>query len=79
VVGNGNGVGGYGEGRASDVAGAVMKAAKKAEKNMQPIERFEHRTIFGNIEHQFHCVNLKLRAAPPGKLVALLSMSPKAY
>ncbi|KAJ3416522.1 28S ribosomal protein S5, mitochondrial [Chytridiales sp. JEL 0842] len=66
VVGNGNGVGGYGEGRAMDVQGAVMKAVRQAEKNMLPIERFEHRTIFGNIDYYFHKVNLKLRAAPPG-------------
>ncbi|KAJ3107984.1 28S ribosomal protein S5, mitochondrial [Phlyctochytrium planicorne] len=66
VVGNGNGVGGYGEGRAMDQTSAVMKATRTAIKNMMPIERFESRTLFGNITHKFHCVNLTLRAAPPG-------------
>ncbi|KAJ3105285.1 kinesin motor protein cin8 [Phlyctochytrium bullatum] len=66
VVGNGNGLGGYGEGRASDITNAVTKAEKAAIKNMVAIDRFQQRTIFSDITHKFHCVDLTLRSAPPG-------------
>ncbi|KAI8848329.1 ribosomal protein S5, C-terminal domain-containing protein, partial [Chytridium lagenaria] len=66
VVGNGNGVGGYGEGRAMDQASAVMKATRSAVKNMVAVDLFQHRTIFSDVAHKFHCVKVNLRAAPPG-------------
>ncbi|KAJ3084838.1 28S ribosomal protein S5, mitochondrial [Rhizoclosmatium hyalinum] len=66
VVGNGNGVGGFGEGRASDLAAAVTKATNIAIKNMTPIARFQQRTVFGDIVHQYHSVKLDIKTAPPG-------------
>ncbi|KAJ3075078.1 28S ribosomal protein S5, mitochondrial [Podochytrium sp. JEL0797] len=66
VVGNGNGVGGYGEGRASEAAGAVAKATAIAIKNMMPIERFQQRTVYGDINHRYHAVNFTIKTAPPG-------------
>ncbi|KAJ3211407.1 28S ribosomal protein S5, mitochondrial [Entophlyctis luteolus] len=66
VVGNGNGIGGYGEGRANDVGGAVAKATAVAIKNMTPIPRFQQRTVFGDIVHRFQSVTLEIKTAPPG-------------
>lgn len=68
VVGNGNGAAGYGEGRAVEVSAAVQKATRNAEKNMTYFERFNHRTIFSNIDFYWHRVRLQLRSAPPGML-----------
>ncbi|KAJ1548015.1 28S ribosomal protein S5, mitochondrial [Cladochytrium tenue] len=66
VVGNGNGLAGYGEGRGKDNAAAILKATRVATKNMVPVARFEHRTVFGDIALKHHSVNLEMRAAPPG-------------
>ncbi|KAI9355412.1 ribosomal protein S5, C-terminal domain-containing protein [Zopfochytrium polystomum] len=54
IVGNRDGLGGYGEGRAKDAAAAILKATRVAAKNMIPIQRFEHRTIFGDINLKHH-------------------------
>ncbi|KAJ3163135.1 28S ribosomal protein S5, mitochondrial [Geranomyces michiganensis] len=66
VVGNGNGAAGWGEGRATEVAAAVQKATRLAEKNMTSFYRFNKRTIFSNIDYNWHKVQLHLRSAPPG-------------
>ncbi|KAJ3182708.1 28S ribosomal protein S5, mitochondrial [Geranomyces variabilis] len=66
VVGNGNGAAGWGEGRATEVAAAVQKATRNAEKNMTSFYRFNKRTIFSNIDYNWHKVQLHLRSAPPG-------------
>ncbi|KAI8615952.1 ribosomal protein S5, C-terminal domain-containing protein, partial [Chytriomyces sp. MP71] len=66
VVGNGNGVAGYGEGRAADTNGAITKATALAIKNMIPFPRFQHRTVFGDIVHQYQSVRLDIKTAPPG-------------
>ncbi|TPX60742.1 hypothetical protein PhCBS80983_g01575 [Powellomyces hirtus] len=66
VVGNGNGAAGYGEGRAVEAAAAVLKATRNAEKNMTSFYRFNNRTIFNNIDFNWHKVRLQLRSAPPG-------------
>ncbi|KAJ3089869.1 28S ribosomal protein S5, mitochondrial [Physocladia obscura] len=66
VVGNGNGVGGYGEGRAADRAGAISKATAVAAKNMTVIPRFQQRTVYGDIVHRYHAVRLDIKTAPPG-------------
>ncbi|KAJ3194053.1 hypothetical protein HK101_003611 [Irineochytrium annulatum] len=65
-VGNGNGMGGYGMGNGMDQQVATQKAFRHAIKNMMPIERFEHRTILSDLKYKYHCVDLTLRAAPPG-------------
>lgn len=67
VVGNGNGAAGYGEGRATDVSTAVQKATRIAERNMTYFDRFNHRTIFGDVDFYWHRVRLQLRSAPPGE------------
>ncbi|KAI8923378.1 ribosomal protein S5, C-terminal domain-containing protein [Entophlyctis helioformis] len=66
VVGNQNGSAGYGMGRAEDGSSAIQKATAQAEKNMVFFDRLENRTIFSDIDHQFHHVRLKLFSARPG-------------
>jgi ribosomal protein S5 len=66
VVGNQNGSAGYGMGRGTDTATAVQKALVQAQKNLQPILRLDNRTIYSDIEYQYHRVNLTLRTAKPG-------------
>ncbi|KAJ3027919.1 UNVERIFIED_CONTAM: 28S ribosomal protein S5, mitochondrial [Siphonaria sp. JEL0065] len=66
VVGNGNGVGGFGEGRAADAGLAIQKATTNALKNMTPVARFQQRTVFGDIKHRFHHSNFDIKTAPPG-------------
>ncbi|KAI9332343.1 ribosomal protein S5, C-terminal domain-containing protein [Obelidium mucronatum] len=66
VVGNGNGVGGFGEGRAVDSAQAVAKATAAATKNMMPVSRFQQRTVFGDIVHRFNQSRFDIKTAPPG-------------
>ncbi|KAI9017846.1 ribosomal protein S5, C-terminal domain-containing protein [Gaertneriomyces semiglobifer] len=66
VVGNGNGVAGYGEGRGADMQSAVLKATRNAEKNLNYFHRFNNRTVYQSGEFQWHGVKLKIMAAPPG-------------
>ncbi|KAI9310000.1 ribosomal protein S5, C-terminal domain-containing protein [Dichotomocladium elegans] len=66
VVGNGNGLAGYGEGKDEEAARAVLKATNKAIKNLRYFERYDDRTISMDIEHKFHATKLELRSRPPG-------------
>jgi ribosomal protein S5 len=66
LVGNGKGAAGYGEGKASDMGGAIDKATRRAIRNLTPIDRYDGRTIYNDIEHTFVHTHLTLRPAPPG-------------
>ncbi|KAI8867366.1 ribosomal protein S5 domain 2-like protein [Ramicandelaber brevisporus] len=66
VVGNGNGLAGYGEGKNTDLAKAVQKAVMAAVKNMVPIPRYDARTIQHDIEHKFKATQLQMWAKRPG-------------
>lgn len=66
VVGNGQGMIGFGEGKHSEQATATRKAITQAVKNMEFVHRYQNRTIYGEFEHKYHAVQLKLRARPPG-------------
>lgn len=66
VVGNGNGMVGFGEGKHAEQATATRKAITQAVKNMEYVHRYQNRTIFGSFDHKFHAVQLKLRSRPPG-------------
>lgn len=68
VVGNGNGVAGYGEGKHDEAPTAIKKATNKAIKSLRYIERYDDRTIYHDIEHKFHGTRIKLWARPPGKI-----------
>ncbi|KAI8801974.1 ribosomal protein S5, C-terminal domain-containing protein [Cladochytrium replicatum] len=66
VVGNGNGAAGYGQGRGLEAAQAIQKATERAYKSMIVIPRYDNRTIFSNMEHNYKGVRLMMYAAPPG-------------
>lgn len=66
VVGNGDGLVGYGEGKAEEGADANHMALVRAVKAMKPIERYENRTVYGEVDAKFGATNVTLRSRPPG-------------
>ena len=67
VAGDGNGMLGIGEGKATEGADAMRKARAAAIRNMKPVMRYEGRTIFGHLEGKSGAVELWLSARPPGE------------
>lgn len=67
VVGNGNGLVGYGEGKdLEDSSKAAEKAFVQAVRNMDYVERFEKRTIFGDMQSKMGSTRVILRPRPIG-------------
>ncbi|EGV63180.1 28S ribosomal protein S5, mitochondrial [Yamadazyma tenuis] len=67
VVGDGNGMVGLGEGKSRDgMRTALVKAHWNAVKNLAPVQRYEDRTILGDIDYKYHAVKLFLQSAPAG-------------
>ncbi|BFZ58997.1 28S ribosomal protein S5, mitochondrial [Savitreella phatthalungensis] len=66
IVGNGNGMIGLGEGKHVEAGVAQRKAIAQAVKNMLFVPRYQGRTIYGEVDHKFHAVKLKIRSRPPG-------------
>lgn len=67
VVGDKNGMLGIGEGKSREgMRTALAKAHWLAIKALQPIPRYENRTIIGDIDFKFHAVKLFMKLAPAG-------------
>ncbi|KAI5284921.1 28S ribosomal protein S5, mitochondrial [Ascosphaera acerosa] len=66
IAGNGNGLLGVGEGKSEDASAARVQSQYAAIRNMQPILRYEGRTIFGDVTGKVGAVELKLMHRPPG-------------
>ncbi|QKX58495.1 uncharacterized protein TRUGW13939_05619 [Talaromyces rugulosus] len=66
IAGNGNGLLGIGEAKSEEVADAIIQSKYRAIRNMQPILRYENRTIFGDVQGKVGAVELKLMNRPPG-------------
>ncbi|KAI5305754.1 28S ribosomal protein S5, mitochondrial [Ascosphaera pollenicola] len=66
VAGNGNGLLGIGEGKSEDGSSARIQSNYAAIRNMQPILRYEGRTIFGDVKGKVGAVELQLMHRPPG-------------
>ncbi|THH16128.1 hypothetical protein EW146_g4463 [Bondarzewia mesenterica] len=66
VVGNGNGLVGYGEGKDEEVPRAVDKAFLEAVRNMDTVDRFETRTIWTEMESKMGATHIILRPRPVG-------------
>ncbi|KAL2829920.1 ribosomal protein S5, C-terminal domain-containing protein [Aspergillus cavernicola] len=66
VAGNGDGLMGIGEGKSQEAGDARIQATYRAIRNMQPIPRYENRTIFGDVRGKSGAVELKLMSRPPG-------------
>ncbi|GIJ86090.1 28S ribosomal protein S5, mitochondrial [Aspergillus pseudoviridinutans] len=66
IAGNGNGLLGIGEAKSEEPADAQTQSRYRAIRNMQPIPRYEDRTVFGDVEGKVGAVELKLMTRPPG-------------
>jgi small subunit ribosomal protein S5 len=71
VAGNGNGRIGIGEGKAEEGSEALLQSQYRAIRNMQPILRYEKRTIFGEVHGKVSATELELYARPPGNSKAI--------
>ncbi|RDL37210.1 Ribosomal protein S5 2-like protein [Venustampulla echinocandica] len=66
IAGNGNGRLGLGEAKGQEPEDTQVNARIQAIKNMQPIPRYEERTIFGEVEGKVSAAEVTLMARPPG-------------
>ncbi|KAJ5897828.1 hypothetical protein N7504_008116 [Penicillium tannophilum] len=66
IAGNGNGLLGIGEAKSEEAADAKIQSQYRAIRNMQPIPRYENRTIFGDVKGKVGAVELQLMHRPPG-------------
>lgn len=66
IAGNGNGLLGIGEGKSDEASDAKTQSQYRAIRNMQPIPRYENRTIFGDVTGKVGAVELQLMHRPPG-------------
>lgn len=67
IAGNGKGLLGVGEGKAVEALDAMQQAQYMAIRNMEPIPRYENRTIYGDVTSKMGAVEMKLMTRPPGK------------
>jgi ribosomal protein S5 len=66
VVGNGDGLVGYGQGKDEDTTRAEAKAYAQAVRNMDWVERFEKRTIWTEMDSKLGATQLIMRPRPVG-------------
>jgi small subunit ribosomal protein S5 len=66
IAGNGNGLLGVGEGKAAEPEDARKQAELRAIRAIEPIRRYEDRTIYGEVRGKVGAVELKLMTRPPG-------------
>ncbi|TDL22804.1 hypothetical protein BD410DRAFT_788132 [Rickenella mellea] len=66
VVGNGDGLVGFGEGKHENVPRAKSLAMMEALRNMDYVERFEQRTIWTEIETKLSATRIQMRPRPVG-------------
>ncbi|OJJ79561.1 mitochondrial 37S ribosomal protein uS5m [Aspergillus glaucus CBS 516.65] len=66
IAGNGNGLLGIGEAKSEEAPDAALQSKYRAIRNMQPIMRYENRTIFGDVAGKVGAVELKLMNRAPG-------------
>ncbi|KAF8501937.1 ribosomal protein S5 domain 2-type protein [Gautieria morchelliformis] len=66
VVGNGRGLVGLGEGKAQYQPHAAERAFAQAVRNMDWVERFEERTLWGEVSTKLGAVKVVMRPRPVG-------------
>jgi small subunit ribosomal protein S5 len=69
IAGNGKGLLGIGEGKSEEPTEARTQSQYRAIRNMQPIPRYEQRTIYGDVKGKVGAVELQLMTRPPGMFV----------
>ena len=67
IAGNQRGLLGIGEGKSTEAEDARQQAHHAAIRNLQPIPRYETRTIYGDVKGKVGAVELELMNRPPGK------------
>lgn len=70
VAGNERGLLGIGEGKSTEQEEAKQQAKNAAIRNLQPIPRYEERTIFGDVKAKVGGTELVLMTRPPGMKLA---------
>ncbi|KAI0124497.1 ribosomal protein S5, C-terminal domain-containing protein [Hypoxylon sp. NC0597] len=66
IAGNGNGRLGIGEAKSVEMSVARQKAKLLAIQNLQPISRYEDRTIYGTVKAKVGATIVQIDARPPG-------------
>ena len=66
VAGNMKGLLGIGEGKSTEAEDAKKMSQHAAIRNLQPIPRYEDRTIYGDVKVKMGAVELELMTRPPG-------------
>ncbi|KAI9790915.1 MAG: 28S ribosomal protein S5, mitochondrial [Peltula sp. TS41687] len=66
IAGDGQGLLGIGEGKAGEPEDARRQSLRSAIRNMQPIHRYEGRTIFGDVQAKVGASVVSLMHRPPG-------------
>jgi small subunit ribosomal protein S5 len=75
IAGNGDGRLGIGEAKGQEVEETMSNARIAAIRAMQPIPRYEDRTIYGDVEGKVSAVKVQLMARPPGKILSFVQLS----
>jgi small subunit ribosomal protein S5 len=70
IAGDGNGKLGIGQAKGQETVNTMNLAKISAIKNMQPIPRYEDRTIYGEVAGKVSAVEVELMARPPGRITA---------
>lgn len=68
IAGNGLGLLGIGEGKSDEPGEAKIQSQYRAIRNMQPVLRYENRTIYGDVKGKVGATELQLYTRPPGML-----------
>lgn len=76
VAGNGKGLLGIGEGKSSEPEDARRMATQAAIRNMQPIPRYEERTIFGDVKGKVAGTEVELMTRTPGSSASVVAAEP---
>ncbi|KAL9127715.1 MAG: hypothetical protein Q9217_003466 [Psora testacea] len=66
IAGNQRGLLGIGEGKSTEAEDARQQAHHAAIRNLQPIPRYEMRTVYGDVKGKVGAVELELMNRPPG-------------
>ncbi|CAL3962386.1 hypothetical protein PZA11_000435 [Diplocarpon coronariae] len=66
IAGNGRGRLGLGESKGQEAEATLQNARVAAIRSMQPVPRYEERTIFGDVDAKVSAVEVKLMSRPPG-------------
>lgn len=71
IAGNGAGLLGIGEGKSAEPEDSRRQAMLNAIRNMKPINRYENRTIYGEVKGKVGAVEVHLSSRPPGRFISL--------